>query len=146
MNRQIAESVRAGSCYLGIELGSTRIKAVLTDERLIPVAQGSFTWSDKLENGIWTYDLGDAMRGVAAAYTDMKKDLKEKCGIVPEKLAGVSTFKWRYRPLTRRPAGLCSPIISRAGRWPTILTWKSSPLLPTATPHPTSPSSPTMRP
>ena len=105
MNRQIAEAVRAGSCYLGIELGSTRIKAVLTDERLIPVAQGSFTWSDKLENGIWTYDLGDAMRGVAAAYTDMKKDLKEKCGIVPEKLAGAGISAMMHGYIARDKAG-----------------------------------------
>ena len=105
MDKKISEAVASGSCFLGIELGSTRIKAVLTDARLIPVAQGSFTWSDRLENGIWTYDLDDAMKGVAAAYLDMKKDLKEKCGIVPEKLAGVGVSAMMHGYIARDKAG-----------------------------------------
>ena len=44
-------------CALGIELGSTRIKAVLIDENHIPVASGDFEWENQLVNGIWTYSL-----------------------------------------------------------------------------------------
>ena len=105
MNRQIADAVKAGSCFLGIELGSTRIKAVLTDAQLIPIAQGSFTWSDRLEDGIWTYDLDDAMKGVSAAYMGMKKDLKEKCGEVPKTLAGVGISAMMHGYIARDKAG-----------------------------------------
>ena len=50
--------------YLGIELGSTRIKAVLIGEKAEVLAQGSFEWSDKIVNGYWSYDLENALKGV----------------------------------------------------------------------------------
>ena len=53
--------------YLGIELGSTRIKAVAIDERHIPVSSGDYTWKSTYENGIWTYDLEEAWTGLKAA-------------------------------------------------------------------------------
>ena len=49
---------------LGIELGTTRIKAVLLDENHAPVASGSHVWENRLENGIWTYSLEDIVGGV----------------------------------------------------------------------------------
>ncbi len=57
--------------YLGIELGSTRIKAVLLNDRHIPVASGSDTWQAAYENGVWTYDLKDAVAGLKAALHHM---------------------------------------------------------------------------
>ncbi len=59
---------------LGIELGSTRIKSVLIDENAKVLAKGSFEWENKLENGIWTYDLDDVKKGLRASYSDMVKD------------------------------------------------------------------------
>ena len=53
--------------YLGIELGSTRIKAVAIDEQHIPVSSGDYTWKSTYENGIWTYDLEEAWTGLKAA-------------------------------------------------------------------------------
>ena len=53
-------------CSLGIELGSTRIKAVLVGDTCKPVAQGDFTWENRLENGIWTYPLEEVWQGVQA--------------------------------------------------------------------------------
>ena len=50
-------------CSLGIELGSTRIKAVLVGDTCKPVAQGDFTWENRLENGIWTYPLEEVWQG-----------------------------------------------------------------------------------
>ena len=47
---------------LGIELGSTRIKAVLINEKHIPVASGSYDWENQLVNGIWTYSMDEACR------------------------------------------------------------------------------------
>lgn len=66
---------------LGIELGSTRIKAVLIDENHLPVASGSFAWQNELEDGVWTYKLEDAIRGVRACYGDLKKDAEAKLGV-----------------------------------------------------------------
>ena len=55
-------------CSLGMELGSTRIKAVLIDAAHTPLAQGEFTWENRLQNGIWTYPLEEVRQGVQAAY------------------------------------------------------------------------------
>ena len=56
-----------GGTYLGIELGSTRIKAVAIDEKYIPVSSGDYTWKSTYENGIWTYDLAEVWTGLKAA-------------------------------------------------------------------------------
>lgn len=50
--------------YIGIELGSTRIKAVAIDENFSPVSSGDFTWQAKFVNGIWTYDLEQVWQGL----------------------------------------------------------------------------------
>ena len=56
-----------GKHYLGIEFGSTRIKAVAIDEKHIPVSSGDYTWKSTYENGIWTYDLRDVWTGLKTA-------------------------------------------------------------------------------
>ena len=53
--------------YLGIEFGSTRIKAVVVDETFTPVVSGDYTWASSYQNGIWTYDLSEAWSGVRKA-------------------------------------------------------------------------------
>lgn len=58
--------------YLGIELGSTRIKAVAIDETFVPVSAGDYTWKSTLENGVWTYPLEDAWTGLKAAIAGIK--------------------------------------------------------------------------
>ncbi len=65
---------------LGIELGSTRIKAVLIDENHDPIASGSFVWENRLEKGVWTYRLEDAVAGVRACYADLRTDVERKFG------------------------------------------------------------------
>lgn len=67
-------------CSLGIELGSTRIKAVFVGDTCKPVAQGDFTWENRLENGIWTYPLEEVWQGVQAAYAALAADVLAKCG------------------------------------------------------------------
>lgn len=57
--------------YLGIELGSTRIKSVMIDEHFSPVAAGGYGWKSTFENGIWTYDLDEAWRGLKAALSQL---------------------------------------------------------------------------
>ena len=58
--------------YLGIELGSTRIKAVAIDGSFQTIDSGSHTWSSRMENKIWTYDLEDVQKGLAAAVSELK--------------------------------------------------------------------------
>ena len=58
--------------YLGIEFGSTRIKAVVIDERRNPVSSGDYTWASKLENGVWTYELDEALAGLKQAISELE--------------------------------------------------------------------------
>ena len=60
----IKNAIESGRTALGIEFGSTRIKAVLVDERNNPIASGSHDWENRLENGIWTYSLDDIWTGL----------------------------------------------------------------------------------
>ena len=51
------QTIEAGKAILGIEFGSTRIKAVLIDEENKPIAQGSLEWEYQLVEGLWTYSI-----------------------------------------------------------------------------------------
>ncbi len=66
--------------YLGIELGSTRIKAVLIDHRMAVVATGSHTWENQLIDGYWTYDLDDVWTGLQQAYAALAADYTARTG------------------------------------------------------------------
>ncbi|MDO4491058.1 MAG: FGGY-family carbohydrate kinase [Lachnospiraceae bacterium] len=74
----VKELIDSGRAVLGIEFGSTRIKAVLIDEDHKPVASGSHEWENRLENGIWTYTLEDIWGGLRNCYSDMAADVKAK--------------------------------------------------------------------
>ena len=91
------------NAVLGIELGSTRIKAVLVDEDFVPVASGSHEWENRLVNGIWTYTMEDIRGGIRAAYADLKRDVKEKFGVTLTTCAamGVSAMMHGYLPFDR---------------------------------------------
>ena len=65
---------------LGIELGSTRIKAVLIDETHQPIATGSFAWKNDLVDGVWVYPLEKALTGIRACYADLRQDVRKKFG------------------------------------------------------------------
>jgi len=73
-------AIEQGRTTLGIELGSTRIKAVLADENLKPIAMGNHDWENRLENNIWTYSLEDAWSGLQDCYADLAASVKEKYG------------------------------------------------------------------
>ena len=75
---QVKEAIREGCSVLGIELGSTRIKAILIDEDKTPIASGSHGWENKLVDRIWTYDIDDVWNGIQACFADLVKDVKEK--------------------------------------------------------------------
>lgn len=63
--------VESGEATLGIELGSTRIKAVLVDSCARVIAMGMHSWESHFDNGIWTYSLNDVRQGLQFAYMDL---------------------------------------------------------------------------
>ncbi len=75
--------------YLGIEFGSTRIKAILIDEDSHVVASGAHDWENRLENGIWTYTLEDIRLGLQDAYATLAKDYADKYGEPLTKIGGM---------------------------------------------------------
>ncbi len=80
----VSEKITRGRTFLGIELGSTRIKACLTDDSFKPVAAGSHEWENRFENGYWTYSLEDIRSGIQACYASLVQDVYEKYGVYPE--------------------------------------------------------------
>ncbi|HIS55308.1 MAG TPA: FGGY-family carbohydrate kinase [Candidatus Fimimorpha excrementavium] len=85
----IREQIESGKTVLGIELGSTRIKAILIDEANEPVASGSFEWENRLEENIWTYHLDDVWKGLQESYRDLAEDVQNKYGVPLKKLGGI---------------------------------------------------------
>lgn len=77
---QVKQAIREGKTALGIELGSTRIKAVLIGEDHTPIASGSHDWENRLTDGIWTYTLEDIWTGLQDAYRDMAEDVSRTYG------------------------------------------------------------------
>lgn len=66
--------------FLGIELGSTRIKAVLIDKQHTPIAAGAHNWENKLENGLWTYGESAIWQGLQSCYQSLSDDVFSKFG------------------------------------------------------------------
>ena len=83
------KQIEEGKAVLGIEFGSTRIKAVLIDEEHHPIASGSHEWENQLVDGVWTYSIDAIWNGLQACYQDMKKDVQEKYGVKVTKLAAI---------------------------------------------------------
>ena len=77
---QIIKEIQAGETSLGIEFGSTRIKAVLIGRDHAPIASGSYEWENQLLDGIWTYSLEDIWKGLQTSYQELAKDVKEQYG------------------------------------------------------------------
>ena len=85
----IKESIGNGKAVLGIEFGSTRIKAVLIGEDNTPIASGAHDWENRLEDGIWTYTLDDIWTGLQDSYTKMTEDVKAQYGVEVTNLAAI---------------------------------------------------------
>ena len=82
----IAEKIRAGKTTLGIEFGSTRIKAVLIDDNFQTIASGDYSWASHLEDGLWSYTTEEIWGGLQSAYASMANDVETAYG---EKLTHV---------------------------------------------------------
>ena len=72
------KAIESGKTVLGVEFGSTRIKAVLIGEDHLPIASGSYEWENRYENGVWTYSLEDVWRGLLESYRALKDEVFDK--------------------------------------------------------------------
>lgn len=98
MKSDAKSTIEAGKAILGIEFGSTRIKAVLIDQENKPIAQGSHTWENQLVDGLWTYSIEAIWAGVQDCYADLRANVKKQYGIEIETLAaiGISAMMHGY--------------------------------------------------
>ncbi len=99
----IKNAIQSGDTVLGIELGSTRIKAVLIGPDHTPIASGSYDWENRLENNIWTYRLEDAWTGLQSAYSNLAAVVMEKYGLplIRVKAMGFSGMMHGYLPFDK---------------------------------------------
>ncbi len=107
--QQIISAVQSGETALGIELGSTRIKAVLIGPNHQPIATGAHDWENRLENGLWTYRLEDVWKGIQHAYRQLAETLADSYGASLERLGalGVSAMMHGYLPFDAEGRQLC---------------------------------------
>ncbi len=106
---QIAAAVKKGDTALGIELGSTRIKAVLIGPDHAPIATGAYDWENRLENGVWTYHLEDVWTGIQAAFRELREEVQSRYGVPLTTLGamGVSAMMHGYLPFDHTGEQLC---------------------------------------
>ena len=92
------ETIQQGKAILGIEFGSTRIKAVLIDGENNPIAQGSHEWENQLVDGLWTYSTEAIWYGLQDCYADLRKNVLAEYDIEIEELAaiGISAMMHGY--------------------------------------------------
>jgi len=92
--------IEQGKNALGIEFGSTRIKAILIDGNHSVLASGSFVWENQLVDGIWTYDLETVKLGLQGCYRDLCEDIKKRYGIPLRRIGaiGISAMMHGYLP------------------------------------------------
>ena len=94
---------------IGIELGSTRIKAVMLDKNHNVIARGDQTWENSLVNGIWTYSLEEVKEGLQDCFKNLKKDVKDKYDVLLNTTGaiGISAMMHGYLPFDRDDHQLC---------------------------------------
>ena len=92
------QTIESGKAILGIEFGSTRIKAVLIDTDNNPIAQGSFEWENQLVDGLWTYSIDTIWKGLQDCYADLRKNVKAEydCEIKQLAAIGISAMMHGY--------------------------------------------------
>ena len=83
------QTIEAGKAILGIEFGSTRIKAVLIDQENKPIAQGSHEWENQLVDGLWTYSIEAIWYGLQDCYAELRKDVMKQYDCEIESLAAI---------------------------------------------------------
>lgn len=104
MNLQLLSSkIKEGKTSLGIELGSTRIKAVLITDDFQTIATGTYDWENELNNDVWTYSLNEAWKGIQSCYAQIAADIQSKFHISLTEIGvvGVSAMMHGYLPFSK---------------------------------------------
>lgn len=96
----IKAAIESGHTWLGIELGSTRIKSILIGPDHAPIASGDYGWENRYENGIWTYSLDDVWSGLQNCYADLRQNIQQKYGVTLTVVGaiGISAMMHGYLP------------------------------------------------
>lgn len=89
MSRDVKTSIQDGKTVLGIELGSTRIKAVLIGEDNVPIASGSHDWENSYVNNIWTYSVEEIWKGLQESFQKMTEDVKQQYGVTLQTIGAI---------------------------------------------------------
>ena len=97
-------TIEHGKAILGIEFGSTRIKAVLVDEDNRPIAQGVHDWENQLVDGLWTYSTEAIWYGLQDCYAHLRENVRAEYDVEIESLAaiGISAMMHGYMPFNER--------------------------------------------
>ena len=97
-NISAKNNILNGNTVLGIELGSIRIKGVLLDRNHKMLAQGGFSWENRLENGIWTYHLDEVWQGLQSCFAELKANVKKDYDVELENIGaiGISAMMHGY--------------------------------------------------
>ena len=104
------QTIESGKAILGIEFGSTRIKAVLIDQDNKPIAQGSHEWENQLVDGLWTYSTEAIWYGVEDCYADLRRNVKREYDCEIEQLASIGISAMMHGYMAFGPNG-------KATRW-----------------------------
>lgn len=104
MNLNAKSTIESGKAVLGIEFGSTRIKAVLIDQENKPIAQGSHEWENQLVDGLWTYSVEAIWHGLQDCYAQLRADVNRQYETEIESLAGIgiSAMMHGYMPFNAK--------------------------------------------
>ena len=89
MTNNAKQTIESGKAVLGIEFGSTRIKAVLIDENHHPIAQGAHEWENQLVEGLWTYSIDAIWKGLQDCYADLRANVRKEYDVELETLASL---------------------------------------------------------
>ena len=104
MKLDAKSTIESGKAILGIELGSTRIKAVLIDQENKPIAQGSHTWENQLVDGLWTYSIDAVWNGLQDCYADLLANVKKEYNTDIKSLGaiGISAMMHGYMAFNKK--------------------------------------------
>lgn len=120
---QVRTDIEEGRAVLGVEFGSTRIKAVLIGDGNMPIASGGHEWASKHVDGVWTYDLDAVWNGLSSAYADLASNVAQRYGVVLRRLRalGVSGMMHGYLPFDED-----GELLTNFRTWQNTITGESS--------------------
>ena len=108
MAQSIQETLSKGNTFLGIELGSTRIKAVLIGDDFSPLASGTYDWENRLEDGIWTYHIADLWKGIQTSFQRLYEEVSSRYGVPLTRLGALGISAMMHGYLAFDTNGQCS--------------------------------------